>query len=316
MTVAVGADAAAVGAGPAGRPPVPAHEAAPAAGDVGPAGGDATGSVPQPGTRGRPLGSLARIRGPLALRWRIALGAGGLAGLVVLWVVAAWRTSGAAGGVRVPTIGATWAALHSLWASGTLGGDLTASGERMLWGYGISIAIGVVVGVALGAFPGVEGGLEAPVGFLRYIPASALTPLLLLWLGADESPKIALIVAGTVFFNVLMVADVARAVPRELVHAAASLGASRRRIVMRVVLPHSWPGIVDVARINLAAGWLMLVVAELLASDEGLAVRIVRATRFLNFDVMFAVLIVFGLIGMLSDLALRGLRWLVAPWDR
>jgi NitT/TauT family transport system permease protein len=57
-------------------------------------------------------------------------------------------------------------------------------------------------------------------------------------------------------------------------------------------------------------------VAELLASDEGLAVRIARATRFLNFDVMFAVLIVFGAIGVLSDLALRGVRWAVAPWDR
>ena len=100
------------------------------------------------------------------------------------------------------------------------------------------------------------------------------------------------------------------------VSAAATLGASRRRIILRVVLPHSWPGIVGVARINLAAGWLMLVVAELLASDEGLAVRIARATRFQDFDVMFAVLIVFGAIGVLSDLALRGLRWAVAPWDR
>ena len=167
-----------------------------------------------------------------------------------------------------------------------------------------------------GAFPGVEGGLEAPIGFVRYIPASALTPLMLLWLGVDEAPKITLIVVGTVFFNILMVADVARGVPRELVHAAATLGASRRRIILRVVVPHSLPGMVDVARINLAAGWLMLVVAELLASDEGLAVRIARATRFLNFDVMFAVLIVFGAIGVLSDLALRGVRWAVAPWDR
>ena len=104
--------------------------------------------------------------------------------------------------------------------------------------------------------------------------------------------------------------------PRELVNAAATLGASWWRIVRRVALPHSSPGIVDVARINLAAAWLMLVVAELLAADEGLAVRIARATRFQNFDVMFAVLIVFGLIGVLSDLALRGVRWAVAPWSR
>lgn len=280
--------------------------------------GDADGApgTDRPGRRGRPLGTLTRIRAPLSVRWRVALGALGLAGLIGVWVVAAQQTAGADTGVRVPTITATWDALHELWTTGTLSADLSASGERMLYGYGISIAVGIVVGVAVGAFPGVEGGLEAPIGFLRYIPASALTPLMLLWLGVDEAPKIALIVAGTVFFNILMVADVARSVPRELVNAAATLGASRRRIVLRVVLPHSWPGIVDVARINLAAGWLMLVVAELLAADEGLAVRITRATRFQNFDVMFAVLIVFGVIGVLSDLALRALRWAVAPWDR
>jgi NitT/TauT family transport system permease protein len=276
----------------------------------------APAALRRPGRRGRPLGTLGRIRGTLPLRWRVALGVAGVAGLAVLWLIAAHQTAGASTGVRVPTPAATWDALAELWSDGTLQADLAASGQRMLYGYGISIVIGIVVGVAMGAFPGVEGGLEAPIGFLRYIPASALTPLMLLWLGIDEAPKITLIVVGTGFFNILMVADVARAVPRELINAAATLGASRRRSILRVVLPHSWPGIVDVARINLAAGWLMLVVAELLASDEGLAVRIVRSTRFLLFDRMFAVLIVFGVIGIVSDLALRGLRWVVGPWDR
>ena len=78
------------------------------------------------------------------------------------------------------------------------------------------------------------------------------------------------------FFNILMVADVARSVPRELITQQRRWAPPRRRIIPRVVVPHSLPGIVDVARINLAAGWLMLVVAELLASDEGLAVRIAR----------------------------------------
>jgi NitT/TauT family transport system permease protein len=283
---------------------------------AGAAAGPDVGGRPRPGTRGRPLGTLGRIRGTLPVRWRLGLGSVGLAALVAAWLVAAASTAGADTGVRVPSPADTWTALADLWSAGTLSTDLVASGERILYGYTISMAIGIVVGVAMGALPGVEGGVEAPIGFLRYIPASALMPLMLLWLGIDEAPKITLIVLGTVFFNVLMVADVARAVPRELVSAAATLGASRRRIILRVVLPHSWPGIVDVARINLAAGWLMLVVAELLASDEGLAVRIARATRFQDFDVMFAVLIVFGAIGVLSDLALRGLRWAVAPWDR
>jgi NitT/TauT family transport system permease protein len=83
-----------------------------------------------------------------------------------------------------------------------------------------------------------------------------------------------------------------------------------------VVLPHSWPGIVDVARINLAAAWLMLVVAELLAAQEGLGFRLVRAQRFRQVDTMFAILFVFAIIGVVSDLALRWIRNRTAPWAR
>jgi NitT/TauT family transport system permease protein len=270
-----------------------------------------------PGERGRPPGRLTRIRGELPLGWRIGLGAVGLVALFVVWMVAAAQTSGpGSGGVRVPYPSDTWNALVELKQEGLLWSDLWASAERILYGYTLSMAIGVVVGLGIGVLPGVEGTLEAPIGFLRYIPATALTPLLLLWLGLGEPPKITLIVVGTVFYNVLMVADVARSVPRELISAASTLGAGRVRTLMRVVLPYSVPGMIDVARINLAAGWLMLVVAELLATDEGLAVRIQRSTRFLNYDRMFAILILFGIIGMLSDLALRGLRWAVAAWDR
>jgi NitT/TauT family transport system permease protein len=274
------------------------------------------GDSPEPGRRGRPLGRLNRIRGDLSLRGRLVLGALGLVGVIALWLFAASSTSGSNQGIVVPSPADTWGALRELQTEGLLWSDILASSERILYGYGISMLIGIAVGLAMGAFPSAEGSLEAPIGFVRYIPASALTPLMLLWLGIDEAPKITLIVVGTVFYNILMVADVARSVPRQLIDAAATLGASRRRIMARVVWPHSVPGIIDVARINLAAGWLMLVVAELLAADEGLAVRVQRATRFRAYDRMFAILLVFGVIGMLSDLALRGLRRWAAPWDR
>ncbi len=69
-------------------------------------------------------------------------------------------------------------------------------------------------------FASVEAFFEPQIGFLRYIPATALTPLFLLWLGIGETPKIWLIVVGTVFYNILMIADVARSVPRELINAS------------------------------------------------------------------------------------------------
>jgi len=114
----------------------------------------------------------------------------------------------------------------------------------------------------------------------------------------------------------LMVADVARNVPRELLNASYTLGAGRWTVMRRVVFRHSVPGIIDVARINLAAAWLMLVVAEVLAANSGLAYRILRAQRFHAVDTMFALLIVLGVIGLVSDLGLRALRHFAAPWAR
>lgn len=275
----------------------------------GSSGGGGTG-----GTRGRRHSALGRMRGDVPVAMSVGLGVLGIVFLVGAWWALA-LSLGDSSDFLLPTPPETWDAFTELVREGTLREDLTASLRRIGIGYAISMLIGVVLGVMIASFRAVESFSEAQIGFLRYIPAGALTPLFLLWLGIDESPKIALIVVGTVFFNTLMVADVARAVPQELVSAASTLGAGRFTTLRRVILPHSWPGIVDVARINLAAAWVMLVVAELLAAQEGLAFRMVRAGRFRDVDTMFAVLIVFGLIGLVSDLLLRQLRKRTAPWS-
>lgn len=268
---------------------------------------------PSGATRGRRQHPLTRIRSPLAAPWRVGLGAVGVAAVFGLWLLA---SAGADGDFLVPTPIATWKAFIKLWTDGLFLGDMGASLYRISLGYAISVVLGVIGGLAIGTFSAVEAFFEPQFGFLRYIPASALTPVLLLWLGIGESPKITLIVIGTVFFNIVMMADVARLVPRELLNASYTLGASRWAVMRRVVFRHSVPGMIDVARVNLAAAWLMLVVAELLAAQEGLAFRIVRAQRFRAVDTMFALLIVFGVIGLTSDLFLRWLRNTAAPWAK
>lgn len=265
-------------------------------------------------SRGHRQGALFPLRGEIAPAVRVAATVLGIAAIVGLWVLAStvWATDS----FTVPTITATWDAIAELARDGDLWPDFVASTRRVLIGYSISIVIGVVIGLAIGSYATVAAFFEPQIGFLRYIPATALTPLFMIWLGIGESPKIALVVVGTVFFNILMVADVARQVPSELIRASYTLGARRWTVMRRVVLPHAWPGIVDVARINLAAAWLMLVVAELLAAQEGLAFRIIRAQRFRRVDRMFALLLVFGVLGIVSDTALRALRNRTARWSR
>jgi NitT/TauT family transport system permease protein len=282
-------------------------------GDQTPPGPGSSAERSATGTRGRRQSPLWRIRGDLALGWRILFAVMGVTAVIAAWWIASAVVEGSSVIASPPE---TMSALGRLWTKGVLTHDLWASVQRILIGYGISVAIAIVVGVAIGTFTSVEAFFEAPIGFVRYIPASALTPVFLLLLGIGESPKIWLIVVGTVFFNILMVADVARAVPRELLNAAYTLGAGRITVLRRVILRHSMPGIIDVARINLAAAWLMLVVAELLAAPDGLAYRLTRAQRFRQVDRMFVILIIFGLIGVVSDLLLRWLRDRSSPWAR
>jgi NitT/TauT family transport system permease protein len=272
----------------------------------------ATRSVRVPG-RGRRQHALLRLRGEIPLSARVGLAVLGVVLLVGTWWLAADVL------VDKPFLASpldTVRGLQDLWKSGDLWSDVEASGLRILKGYSISLAIGVVLGVLIGSFRSVEALWESPIGFLRYVPATALTPLFLAWLGIDESPKVALVIAGTVFFNIVMIADVARLVPREMILTAYTLGAGRARVMGRVVLPHCLPGMIDVGRVNLAAAWPMLVVAELLAANDGLGYRLTVLRRGNNWDQFFAVLLVFAVIGIASDLFLRWLRNRVSPWAR
>lgn len=143
---------------------------------------------------------------------------------------------------------------------------------------------------------------------------SAFIPLLIIWLGLGEPSKIAILFIGTVFFNTLMTADVVRAVPNALLDVSYTLGARRGEVLRKIVVPHSLPGMIDAVRVNAAAAWNFVVVAELINSRSGLGYRIVRAQRFLQTDKIFAVLIVIGVAGLTIDVVLRLVRTQVGKW--
>lgn len=207
--------------------------------------------------------------------------------------------------------------LDSLWSmarSGILMADATASIRRVMLGFLLAAVVGVPLGVLMGASATIRALLEPLSGFLRYMPAAAFTPLLIIYLGIDEAPKIALIAIGTVFFNMLMVMDSVKFVPRELIETTLTLGGSRRQVVAQVITRYSLPSIIDTLRINMATSWNLLVVAELLAAEVGLGKRIQLAQRFFRTEQIFADLLVLGLIGFAIDLAFRLLLRLTCRW--
>jgi len=170
------------------------------------------------------------------------------------------------------------------------------------------------IGIAMGTNPVICRLLEPLMGLIRYMPAPAFIPLLIIYFGLDELPKVLLISIGTFFFNTLMIMDAVKFVPRELVETARTLGGRTLPILTRVVAPFIAPEVLDTYRINMASAWNLVIVAELVAATEGLGKRISLAQRFLRTDEIFMGVIVIGLIGLLIDLGFRALMRRACSW--
>ena len=205
-------------------------------------------------------------------------------------------------------------ALGRLGEKGFLARDIAASFTRVSLGFLLSILVAIPLGVMMGSFASIRTLFEPIIGIVRYMPAPAFIPLLIIYLGIDEAPKIALIFIGTVFFNILMIMDAVKFIPKDLIDTTYTLGGSRWQVLFRVILPYIVPNMLDAFRINMAASWNLVVVAELVAASEGLGKRILLAQKFLKTDEIFACLIILGLIGFALDLFFRLLLRLTCKW--
>lgn len=231
---------------------------------------------------------------------------------VIIWFILA--TNSQIDSVFLPSPNDVKEALIRLWEKGFLFKDIGASFTRVSIGFLLSTLVAIPLGIMMGSFASIRSLFEPIIGILRYMPAPAFIPLLIIYLGIDESPKIALIFIGTVFFNVLMIMDAVKFIPKDLIETTYTLGGSRWQILTQVIMPYIVPSILDTFRINIATSWNLVVVAELLAASEGLGKRILLAQKFLKTDEIFACLIVLGLIGFMLDLFFRLLLRLSCKW--
>jgi NitT/TauT family transport system permease protein len=218
--------------------------------------------------------------------------------------------------IFLPTPTAVAAAAGKLWESGLLAQDLWMSNMRILSGFALAAVVAIPLGMLVGNLRAVEALLEPFLGFVRYMPVPAFIPLLMLYAGIGETPKILVIFIGTVVQMIVMVADVTKQTQSDLLRAAQVLGASRWESFTKVIWPNSLPGIVDVCRLNLGWAWTYLVVAELVAANTGLGYRILKAQRFLQTDVIFLYIFIIGLLGVMSDQLFKLVGRLLFPWAR
>ena len=254
------------------------------------------------------------MRVSLSHLWRHPwiLGLGGIAVLLLLWLVVSQAGLVEPLFLPSPTVVAR-AGLEQV-SDGILLQDVRASVLRVIAGFGLSALVALPLGIAMGSNGVVCRLLEPLLGLLRYMPAPAFIPLLIIYFGLGELPKVLLIFIGTVFFNTLMIMDAVKFVPRELIETARTLGGRGLPILTRVVAPFIAPQVLDTYRINMASAWNLVIVAELVAATEGLGKRISLAQRFLRTDEIFVGLIMIGLIGLAIDLGFRFLMRRSCAW--
>jgi NitT/TauT family transport system permease protein len=199
-------------------------------------------------------------------------------------------------------------------ADGSLLINTAFSLGEIMAGFVIASIFSVPLGILMGSFKVVEAAIEPVTNFMRYLPVSALIPLLILWVGIDIEEKISVIFIGTFFQQLILIADVSRGVSHDLLDVSYTLGADRRTVVTRVLIPATMPGVMDTLRVTLGWAWTYLVVAELVAANKGLGYFILNSMRGLFTDQIFLGIITIGLLGLISDQLFKMLRNRLLPW--
>jgi NitT/TauT family transport system permease protein len=194
--------------------------------------------------------------------------------------------------------------------------DTGISIYRVTAGFVLSAVLALPLGLLIGSFRPVAAMLEPLTDFIRYMPAVAFIPLVMLWVGIDEGAKVAIIFIGTFFQMVLIIANTTRLLDRSLLEAAQTLGASHRQLVRNVILPGVLPNLYNDLRILLGWAWTYLIVAELIGAKSGITAYIAQQSRYFNFDLVYAAILVIGLIGLATDQALQFAGRFLFPWQR
>lgn len=199
-------------------------------------------------------------------------------------------------------------------ADGALWKHISASLLRVLLGFAIGASLALVFAAWVGLSREAEAYLEPTFAGLRSIPSLAWVPLLLLWLGIDETSKIVLIAIGAFFPVYLNGVAAIRDIDRKLVEVGQMYGFSRARLVRRILLPAALPGLFTGLRSGMSLAWMFLVAAELIAATKGLGYLLSDGRETSRPDIVLAAIIVLAILGKFSDGILASLERRFLAW--
>ena len=186
--------------------------------------------------------------------------------------------------------------------------------KTIAWGFIISSLLGVPIGILCGAYAPISRLSEPAIDFVRYMPAPAFGALAVAVLGIYDAPKIAIIVIGTFFQQVLVIANTVRRHDPALIESAQTLGARPRQLLLRVIIPSCIVDLYHDQRILLGWAWTYLIVAEVVGVSSGITYFINQQAKYRNFDNVYAAIIIIGLIGLATDQALAFVGERIFAW--
>ena len=226
----------------------------------------------------------------------------GFASLVAIWHVA---STFIVHSVLFPQPLQVFAKAIELLKDGSLIENMAVSLRRIFIGYACGAAIGIPIGLAIGSIGVVRSILEPYTEFLRFIPATGLITLAVIWFGIGEGSKIFLIIYTTVFIIIINTAAGVAAVAPNKIRAARSLGANRAQVFLHVALPATMPYILTGMRLAMGNSFVTIIAAELVAANAGLGRMIWDARLYSLVDDIFVALVVLGLLGFTADRLFR-----------
>jgi ABC-type nitrate/sulfonate/bicarbonate transport system permease component len=232
-------------------------------------------------------------------------------------VIALWQLAGSAGWINalfLPTPLAIARAIYQLAISGALWHHVSVSVMRIGTGWILGTISGVIVGFAIGLSSLARGVGITFISALFPIPKIALLPLLILWLGIGEEPKIATIALGVFFSTAISVYSGVDQVPRNLIRMAQSFNVPFSTIVRHVIWPGALPSILAGFRITASVALLLVVSAEMIGAEFGIGAFVLQAGNLMQTDQLLAGVVILSLFGLavgrlINLLETRLLHW-------
>ncbi len=189
-----------------------------------------------------------------------------------------------------------------------------ASMFRVFSAFALACVTAIPVGIAMGMSRVARGIFDPPLEFYRPLPPLAYLPLIIIWFGIDELPKVLLIFLSCFAPLALAARSGMRSASQEQINAAYSMGASYLQVIRHVILPSALPDILVGMRIAIGFGWTTLVAAEMVAANMGLGQMVLNASNFLRTDIVIMGIVVIGVVAYLFDLLMRALERHLVPW--